>query len=96
MANVAGAVLYSPELIFKGSKVASVVFSGTVKVDGVFAARKVIGINTLTPDRRVETISSAVDGSWELTIRMHPPEEARIIVVGAAGENSEIYEHLVE
>jgi hypothetical protein len=78
----------------KGGPVLTVTFSGLVTLDGLPVAREVQGINVNAPDRVVSTISDAGTGAFVLPIRMAPTDEARIICVGAAGENSRIYEHL--
>lgn len=80
--------------VIKSGLLRTVTFTGTVKVDGVGAIRKIIGIKTNFPLILYET-SSDSSGDWTLDIPGGTNDFFRIICVGETGENSEIYEHLV-
>jgi len=80
---------------FHGARRPVTDFSGTVKVDGAAAVRKVYGYKYNDPTILFETTSDA-SGDWSLSIPLGSKETARIICVGEADENSQVYEHLAE
>lgn len=71
----------------------TITFSGTVHVEGIGAARKIIGVKKIRPYVFYETMSDA-SGNWTLDMPGGSRDEFRIICVGLEGENSGIYEHL--
>lgn len=96
MATIEFGGVFKDTAFFTGARIAQVTFSGVVTVDGSFGSRVIMGYNTTQPDLPYSTLSDAVTGAWSLTIKMGLAETVRIICVGEDGENSAIYEHLVE
>lgn len=96
MATIEFGGVFKDTAFFTGARLAQVTFSGVVTVDGSFASREVVGYNTNNPTGPYTTQSDGTTGAWSLTIKMGLAETVRIICVGEDGENSAIYEHLVE
>ena len=80
---------------FESASRPTTTFSGVVIVDGIAAIRELYGYKYNNPEILFKTKSDAL-GNWSLTIPLGSTETVRIICVGAAGENSKVYEHLTE
>ncbi len=79
----------------EGASRKTIEFSGTVTLSTSGVVRDIKGYKKGFPETVFKT-TSASDGSWSLSIPGGSNDEFRIFVVGIAGENSEIYEHLTE
>jgi len=76
-------------------RVKEITFTGTATLSGVGVSRLIKGYRVPDSSNVYET-ESGPDGVWSLNMRGGKNDEFRIICVGSTGENSEIYEHLME
>ena len=92
MANYKGVIIKEKS---KGGFLKVITFSGTVKVNGVGISRKILGYKKRFPDMPWQTVSDS-SGNFTLSIPGGSNDEFRLICIGEAGENSQIFEHLTE
>jgi len=80
----------------KGARIKVITFSGTVTKDAAGVARTIYGYRKGFPEVLFTTESES-DGSWSLDVLGGGSNDSfRVLCLGADGENSEIYEHLVD
>lgn len=70
-------------------------FSGTVKVDGVAAVRKILIYPQKAPGTFYTTESDS-SGNWSKEVPGGSYDMFRVICIGKLGENSQIFEHIME
>lgn len=69
--------------------------SGIVKVNGLPTKRRVLVYRNYDANLYAETWSDETNGSWSVTVeKVGEHDRYRIVCVGEAGENSEVYEHI--
>ncbi len=92
MATVKGSLITAD---VKGASLKQIIFSGTVKLSSVGVVRDIKGYKVGVPEKMFETVSDS-SGNWSLDIPGGSNDKFRIICVGGAGENSQIYDHIAE
>lgn len=82
--------------VIKGSTLKTVTFSGTVTLSGSGVARNIIAYKKNTYTIPYETVSDGSTGEWSLDVTGGSNDEFLIICIGEAGENSVVFDHVVE
>lgn len=80
---------------FKGATLKTLTFSGTVKRAGVGVVRTIRIYKKNFFDLPWETASDA-DGDWSMEVPGGSRDEFVVICFGEAGENSQIFDHVME
>lgn len=80
---------------FKAASVRYKTLSGVVTKAGSGVARRVMVYNVNAPEILMGNVTSAADtGAYSATIKAGSNDRFRVICIGAAGENSEIFENV--
>jgi len=80
----------------KALKFRNITLSGTVTVDEVAASRKIIVYKNNDYDTLVGETTSDESGNFSVDVIGGTNDFFRIICIGEEGENSQIYEHVME